>query len=169
MNTNDEAVWRKRVEAAAEALADVLPGEVGRLDLLARISALRAERDDLRLRLTALEVAGAKLSAHVDRTAGGSITLSEMVQNALGIPDHMATPWHPERVKERSEAFSKEAVTTFDGCQNDRERVCYAAGRERGLDEGAEAMRAAVEAWARDSFGSVPPTLKAAAEGATHP
>lgn len=34
-------VWRKRMEAAAEALADVLPGEVGRLDLIARIQALK--------------------------------------------------------------------------------------------------------------------------------
>lgn len=35
--------WRKRVEQAAEALADVLPGEVGRLDLLARIQALKTD------------------------------------------------------------------------------------------------------------------------------
>lgn len=34
-------MWRKRVEQAAEALADVLFGEVGRLDLLARIQALK--------------------------------------------------------------------------------------------------------------------------------
>lgn len=35
--------WRKRVEQAADALADVLPGEVGRLDLVARIQALKIE------------------------------------------------------------------------------------------------------------------------------
>jgi hypothetical protein len=80
--------------------------------------------------------------------------------------DDAAKPGHPERVKERSEAFTKDAVLNFNGCQNDRERICYAAGREKGLDEGAEAMRTAVEDWARGYFGSVPPTLKAAIEGA---
>lgn len=38
-----ESVCRKRVEAAVDALADVLPGEVGRMDLLARIRALKGE------------------------------------------------------------------------------------------------------------------------------
>lgn len=37
--------WRKRAEAAADALADVLPGEAGRLDLLARINELKRLRD----------------------------------------------------------------------------------------------------------------------------
>lgn len=45
-NQQSAEVWRKRVEAAAEALADVLPGEVGRLDLLARISDLKRQRDE---------------------------------------------------------------------------------------------------------------------------
>lgn len=48
--TNAE-VWRKRVHDAAEALADVLPGEVGRLDLLARISDLKRQRDEALARL----------------------------------------------------------------------------------------------------------------------
>lgn len=40
-----ESAWRSRIEQAAEALADVLPGEAGRLDLLARISELKRQRD----------------------------------------------------------------------------------------------------------------------------
>jgi predicted nucleic acid-binding Zn-ribbon protein len=50
-------VWRKRIEAAAEALADVMPGEVGRLDLIARIEVLKNQRDDAQgevVRLTAI-------------------------------------------------------------------------------------------------------------------
>ena len=41
-----EGVWRKRLEAAADALSDVAPGEMGRLDILSRIAFLRAERDE---------------------------------------------------------------------------------------------------------------------------
>lgn len=40
-----EAAWRKRMEAAAEALGDVLPGECGRLDIVTRVKALKEERD----------------------------------------------------------------------------------------------------------------------------
>lgn len=35
--------WRQRIEKAAEALADVAPGELGRLDLVGRIEGLKAE------------------------------------------------------------------------------------------------------------------------------
>lgn len=38
--------WRQRVEKAAEALADVAPGELGRLDLVGRIERLKTERDE---------------------------------------------------------------------------------------------------------------------------
>lgn len=41
-------IWHKRVEQAAEALADVLPGEVGRLDLRTRIGALKQELSEER-------------------------------------------------------------------------------------------------------------------------
>lgn len=44
-HANASEVWRKRVHEAAEALADVLPGEVGRLDLLARIAELKRQRE----------------------------------------------------------------------------------------------------------------------------
>lgn len=40
-----ETAWRQRLEAAAEALADVMPGECGRLDIVSRVKALKAERD----------------------------------------------------------------------------------------------------------------------------
>jgi hypothetical protein len=36
-------VWRQRVEKASEALADVAPGELGRMDLVCRIERLKAE------------------------------------------------------------------------------------------------------------------------------
>lgn len=68
---------------------------------------------------------------HRERVKAQSVAVARA---ALGMPD---------AAKEVGEAFTKEAVLAFDGCQNDRERVCYAAGREGGLDEGAEAMRAA--------------------------
>lgn len=81
--------WRKRLEAAADALADVLPGEVGRLDLLARIAELKRQRDEARRggnrlaadmmrweakardaeeRCARLSAAGQVLSAHMDKT-----------------------------------------------------------------------------------------------------
>jgi hypothetical protein len=44
---NSEA-WRRRVEKAADALADVATGEIGRLDLLGRIAALKVELKDER-------------------------------------------------------------------------------------------------------------------------
>lgn len=56
-----ENVWRKRVEAAAEALADVLPGEVGRLDLLSRIAALKAENAQLQSEKDSLTLAYAQV------------------------------------------------------------------------------------------------------------
>lgn len=39
-------VWRQRVEKSADALSDVLQGEVGRLDLLARIAEVKRQRDE---------------------------------------------------------------------------------------------------------------------------
>lgn len=40
-----EAAWRKRLEAAAEVLGDVLPGECGPLAIVTRVKALKEERE----------------------------------------------------------------------------------------------------------------------------
>ena len=81
-------VWRKRVHEAADALADVLTGEVGRLDLVSRINELKRqmaarERDvmthfeaknealervkELEARCARLSAAGQVLSEHVNK------------------------------------------------------------------------------------------------------
>lgn len=60
-------VWRKRVNEAADALADVLPGEVGRLDLVARIEALKKERYDWQQRALERDLQVVALTAEVDR------------------------------------------------------------------------------------------------------
>lgn len=46
-------------------------------------------------------------------------------------------------VKDRSESFIKEAGERFDGCKNDRERICYYAGWRLGVEHMEEAMRSA--------------------------
>jgi BMFP domain-containing protein YqiC len=87
-HANTAEVWRKRVHEAAEALADVLPGEVGRLDLVSRINELKRqmaarERDvmthfeaknealervkELEARCARLSAAGQVLSEHVNK------------------------------------------------------------------------------------------------------
>jgi hypothetical protein len=81
-------VWRKRVHEAADALADVISGEVGRLDLVSRINELKRQRDEYREnmlkeggkflaemqradqlqdRVTRLSAAGQVLSEHVNK------------------------------------------------------------------------------------------------------
>jgi hypothetical protein len=43
--------WRQRVEKAAEALSDVTPGELGRLDLVGRIERLKTEVETMRAQM----------------------------------------------------------------------------------------------------------------------
>lgn len=56
----DEPTWRARMEAVAEALQDVAPGELGRMDVVGRIARLRAQfkrtgRDEVGAEHTALQ------------------------------------------------------------------------------------------------------------------
>lgn len=99
--------------------------------------------------------------------------------------DDAAKPGHPERVKEMSEAVNEQMaraiadhnrhVDSMGGPVAEAEEEgddgpwVVQSGEEQAseaYDEGAEAMRAAVEKWAKDYFGSVPPTLKDAMDGA---
>jgi len=63
-------VWRKRVEAAADALADVLPGEVGRLDLLARIAEVKRLLDGYGEELNTYIKAGVDVAKILDGEDG---------------------------------------------------------------------------------------------------
>lgn len=127
-----EAVWRKRLEAAAEELADVGAGECGRLDIVTRVRMLKAQ-------LAALSVDMAKVVGEPTTTDCPSTEACAVCGTASGFPcnprvrrhlrecgdpsrcalvtrypcsptcthDDAATPGHAERVKERSEAFRK--------------------------------------------------------------
>lgn len=66
--------------------------------------------------------------------------------------DDARTPGHPERVRERSEAVLQ-VVQSGEEQESD------------GYADGVHDTRAAVEKWARESFGEVPPTLKAVLDG----
>lgn len=78
-------LWRKRVEAAADALADVLPGEVGRLDLLARITELKRHRAE------AMEKIQSALSERDEAVADSAALLeagSELLECVVGVMPH---------------------------------------------------------------------------------
>jgi BMFP domain-containing protein YqiC len=110
-HANTSEVWRKRVHEAADALADALPGEVGRLDLVSRINELRrqmAARDrdlqlhfeaknealervkELEARCARLSAAGQVLSEHVNKeppiTPDGWKTMGEEGGDAVLVP-----------------------------------------------------------------------------------
>lgn len=128
-------------------------------------------------RCATLSAAGQVLNAHVDKavcvmdnvrvTDSGTVVLSGpgayFPCSQTCTHDDAATPGHPERVKERSEAVIQAATRTEDAASTD--------GHARGYNEGADAMRAAcLEAvrtrlevmGALDVYGAV----KAAIEGA---
>lgn len=66
-HANASEVWRKRVHEAAEALADVLPGEVGRLDLVARVNEVKRQRDEWQQRAESLLKQAEGLEAELAR------------------------------------------------------------------------------------------------------
>jgi len=82
---DSEEVWRKRVEAAAAALADVLPGEVGRLDMLARVAELKRQRDAAVADNAALLVHLRRMVAEV----GAQETGTEDPRKVLGMVEYM--------------------------------------------------------------------------------
>lgn len=97
--------------------------------------------------------------------------------HAAGVADGLGAG-HPERVKERSEAWKEmhpngsctcAGEGTCKWCDDAAAKAAESAGYDEGLskgwDDGTEAMRAAVEAWAREYFGSLPPTLEAVIVG----
>lgn len=86
LHAQSAEAWRKRVEGAADALADVLPGEVGRLDLLARIAELKRQRDEWRRRAESLLKQAEGFEAELARLkpSGQVAEDAEQVREILG-------------------------------------------------------------------------------------
>lgn len=89
---------------------------------------------------------------HPERIASLSVAFDQPMPET-GV---IASDESPERVRERNERLN-EALFRADDDNTAAESDAY--------DRGAEAMRTAVENWAKDYFGSVPPTLKDALDG----
>lgn len=62
-------LWKKRTEGAAHMLSDVIPGEVGHLDLVARITELKRQRDEALADNAALWSSLNSILAHVEMNA----------------------------------------------------------------------------------------------------
>lgn len=249
---SSEKAWRQRVEKAADTLADVAPGELGRLDIVARIERLKAELHHLRedwtttwkeralhaesrlaairerandshgLLLAAMDkttIQGVRAAASwvlegdapqevqdlvetLTITGGMAGEVSKVIHQSTRYPcsptcthDDASIPGHPERVRQRSEAFSTATHGDFGGeLREEHEEmsrvisehnrhvdsmggpVDVPADHDWGENEpdpytrGAEAMRAAclkaALEWAQKNLGCRPPWLKSAIEGA---
>lgn len=144
---SSESVWRKRIESAADELADVGAGEVGRIDIVTRVRMLKA-------RCATLSAAGQVLSAHVDKTEQcDHCDRGNDVARCTCMDDVPSMPGHPERVKERSDAvkaLSEKILPgpdVVDGGPGSRGLVRVVSEQARSMAdsyaEGAEAMRAA--------------------------
>lgn len=83
-HANTAEVWRKRVHEAADALADVLPGEVARLDLVARINELKRLRDGHAKELEARAVLAERRAERAERAL-----------RRAGFEDHGGEEWSP--------------------------------------------------------------------------
>jgi hypothetical protein len=111
------------------------------------------------------------LLASVDRAALGLLHPC----SATCTHEDAAKPGHPERIAALSKRLATIDVLHPNGrCTCGGEGLCQwcteTAGREEtdaAIESGAESLRAAVEKWARECFGHVPPTLKAVLDGAT--
>lgn len=151
-------VWLKRCTDAADVLADVLPGQCGTLDLVTKVKHLKE-------RCATLSDAGHGAHVDEDPApeyANGicgprpvdSSVICVLPKGHLGdhwdgtdvetirypcsptcTHDDAATPGHPERVKERSEAVNEAVDVPADHDWGEREPDPY--------QRGAEAMRAA--------------------------
>lgn len=97
MDTNDRdgAVWKRRVEAAAELLADVGAGECGRLDILTRIRMLKEQTEQLRTAIGANEGEGIIEALHRYTFAvqlGCALKLEQQLRKAGGYDSRPAGP-----------------------------------------------------------------------------
>lgn len=191
-----ETVWRKRLEAASEELADVGAGECGRLDIVSRVRMLKA-------RLATLQVAGEVPSQHADKTAGtpsrfGDAGAADVVLRCMSCRgDHphrwflraseQGEGWRCSNCGESSSALRYPCSLT---CTHDDAAIPGHAERVKEESEafkseleleddhpeafaaGAEAMRAAcleavMQVVDAEGAGSLADRLKTAIEGAT--
>lgn len=156
---NDMSVWRRRVEAAADELGDVGAGQCGRLDIVTRVRMLKARCAALSAAGQVLSAHVDKAGAIPDMTmtcmfcsvphphrffqrnteqgegwrcsSCGCLTEASPVHHPC-THDDAATSGHPDRMKERSEAF----MGNWHPLAKHREVM-------EAMDKAAEAMRAA--------------------------
>jgi hypothetical protein len=156
---DDAEEQRKRAEKVEAAEADFqrrVKDEALAMGLEPRYcnAASRAIIDELACRLCKPD-ASADMPSLVETVTvtGGMVGHSQkIIAQATRYPcsltcthDDARNPGHAERARQRSEVWTAESVAAFNGCQNDRERVCYGAGWEKGLDSMREACWEAIQ------------------------
>lgn len=172
-----EEVWRKRLEAAAVALGAHGAGQVGRLDIVARVRILldntaQSRQREESIRRRSLEAGNLErlIAEHglptvmrwvvegkepEQSTATHGDYGGELREEHEEIQHYPSSPpcTHPERAKDRGEAFNGDA----DVCEHrvDRRDTCGDCEYERGEKNGAEAMRAACLKDVREALANV--------------